>query len=56
MIYNLVLQICGWLFLVLGCVFIFSSAIGFIRMPDFFSKIHAIGISDSFGCPVALFI
>ena len=51
---KLFLQIAGWFCILVGCLFIFSSAVGFIKMPDFFTKVHAAGISDSFGCPLAL--
>lgn len=40
--------------LLIGVFFCFTAAVGLIRMPDFLTKIHAIGISDSFGVPLIL--
>lgn len=44
----------GWIFILLGGIFIFSSAIGCIRFPDFFSKLHAASIGDSCGGPLVI--
>jgi multicomponent Na+:H+ antiporter subunit G len=44
----------GWIILIIGCCFIVVSAIGCIRMPDFYSRMHAAGIGDNAGCLLAL--
>ena len=38
----------------LGSFFVLSSAVGLVRMPDFFSRLHPAGISDSIGLPLIL--
>ncbi len=35
--------------LALGCFFIIVASIGIIRFPDFFSRIHPVGKSDTLG-------
>ena len=44
----------GWFLVLLGSIFIMISAIGSIKMPDFYSKLHAIGVGDSCGAPLCL--
>ena len=44
----------AWLLIFFGLFFIFTALIGSVRMPDFYTKIHAFGISDSFGAPLTL--
>lgn len=40
--------LCG-IFLVIGCFFMLVSAVGVIRFPDFYSRIHPAGKSDTMG-------
>jgi multicomponent Na+:H+ antiporter subunit G len=42
------------IFLIIGCFFIFVSAIGVVRFPDFFSRIHPAGKSDTMGQTMVL--
>jgi len=42
-------------FLVAGCFFILVASIGLIRFPDFFSRIHPAGKSDTIGQGLVLF-
>ena len=49
-IYLLIAQI----MMITGVFFCITAAIGLVRMPDFFTKIHAIGLSDNFGIPLIL--
>lgn len=37
------------LFLFVGCFFIITAAIGTVRFPDFYSRIHPAGKSDTLG-------
>ncbi|MDG2072423.1 MAG: monovalent cation/H(+) antiporter subunit G [Pseudomonadales bacterium] len=46
---NLVIDILSWLLLVVGSVFCIIAAIGVLRLPDYFSRIHAAGILDTLG-------
>ena len=36
-------------FLVLGFFFIFTGAVGILRFPDFYTRLHAMGKSDTIG-------
>lgn len=42
------LEIVGSLFLLAGCVFALTGALGVLRMPDFYSRLHPAGKTDSF--------
>jgi multicomponent Na+:H+ antiporter subunit G len=39
---------------VIGVFFLFVGAIGLVRLPDFFSRLHATGKSDTFGMVLCL--
>ena len=39
----------GWIFLVTGSLFAVIGGIGLLRMPDFYCRIHAAGITDTMG-------
>ena len=41
------LSIVSAILLIVGVFFGLSSAIGILRMPDFFSRIHAVGMTDT---------
>lgn len=41
------------LFLLGGMVFFIGSAIGMLRLPDFYTRIHASGNSETLGCDLA---
>ena len=43
-------EIIGALFILGGSVFFVGSAIGMLRLPDFYSRIHASGNSETLGC------
>lgn len=38
------------LFMIGGMIFFVGSAIGMLRLPDFYSRIHASGNSETMGC------
>jgi len=42
-------EILGWLFLLAGSAFVVTGAFGLIRLPDFYSRIHAGGVTDTLG-------
>lgn len=42
------LDIASAVLLGLGCVFALTGAVGILRMPDFYSRLHPAGKSDSF--------
>lgn len=41
------------LFMLGGLVFFIGSAIGMLRLPDFYSRIHASGNSETLGCSLS---
>ncbi len=38
------------IFMVAGAIFFIASAIGMLRLPDFYTRIHASGNSETMGC------
>jgi multicomponent Na+:H+ antiporter subunit G len=48
------LSILGWILLVLGSFFCLVGSIGLIRIPDFYSRVHAAGVVDSLGAILIL--
>jgi len=44
----------GVLLLFGGCFIVFSGALGLLRFPDFYTRMHAAGLTDAFGAPVIL--
>lgn len=45
---NLV-QILSWVMILLGSVFVIIGGVGLLRLPDFYTRIHAAGITDTLG-------
>ncbi|WP_404306554.1 monovalent cation/H(+) antiporter subunit G [Neorhodopirellula lusitana] len=43
------LEICCWGFLVAGSVFSIIGGIGLVRLPEFYSRMHGGGITDTMG-------
>ena len=48
------LSILGWILLLLGSFFCLVGSIGLIRLPDFYSRVHAAGVVDSLGAILIL--
>lgn len=46
---EIVLGILVWVFLTIGAVFSVIGGFGIIRLPEFFSRMHAGGITDTMG-------
>jgi multicomponent Na+:H+ antiporter subunit G len=44
----------GDAFILLGAFFVLSGALGLVRFPDFFTRLHAAGVIDSLGLPFIL--
>ena len=42
------------LFLALGCFFIFVAAVGLVRFPDFYTRMHPAGKGDTLGQAMVL--
>lgn len=50
----IVLEIISWIFLVLGSFFAVVGGIGIVRMPEFYSRLHGGGITDTLGAALIL--
>ncbi len=51
---NLAIDILSWLALVGGAVFCIIGAAGILRFPEFYSRTHAAGITDTMGAGLIL--
>lgn len=49
-----ILEIISWFFLLSGSFLIITGALGTVRFPDFYTRMHAAGITDSLGAPLVL--
>lgn len=47
-------NIISYAFILAGVFFIFTGALGILRMPDLFTRLHPAGLADSFGAPLVL--
>ncbi|TDD22703.1 monovalent cation/H(+) antiporter subunit G [Nonomuraea diastatica] len=50
----ILLEILSAVLLAAGALFIVSGAVGLLRFPDFYTRIHATGITDSAGAGLIL--
>lgn len=50
----IVLEIISWIFLVLGSFFAVVGGIGIVRMPEFYSRLHGGGLTDTLGAALIL--
>jgi len=48
------LSIAGWILLLLGSFFCLVGSLGLMRLPDFYSRVHAAGVVDSLGAILIL--
>ena len=46
---SLLLDIASWIFLLIGGAFVFIGGIGLLRLPSFFTRLHAASITDTAG-------
>ena len=44
-----VTEILSWVFIIAGSIFLIIGGIGLLRFPDFYTRIHAAGITDTMG-------
>ena len=51
---GLFLDIVSWVFLLAGSFFAVVGALGVIRMPDLFTRLHAAGVTDTMGAGLIL--
>lgn len=46
---DLLISFSSWLLIIIGSVFLIIGAIGIIRLPDMYSRMHGAGIIDTLG-------
>lgn len=44
----------SWALLMSGCVLVIIGALGLVRFPDFYTRMHAAGITDTLGTELIL--
>jgi multicomponent Na+:H+ antiporter subunit G len=44
-----IINIISWIFILIGCLFVFGGALGLIRMPDLYTRVHAASVTDTGG-------
>lgn len=50
----ILLDIITWIFLLAGSFFAIVGAIGIVRLPEFFSRLHGGGITDTLGAALII--
>ena len=51
---DLVLDVLSWILLLGGAIFLLVGAIGALRFPDFYSRLHAVSVCDTLGAGLVL--
>ncbi|NNF17802.1 MAG: monovalent cation/H(+) antiporter subunit G [Gammaproteobacteria bacterium] len=51
---GLAFDILSWVSLLIGAIFLLVGAIGVLRFPDFYSRLHAVSVSDTMGTALIL--
>ena len=51
---GLLLDSLSWLLLVVGGLFVMIGNLGLVRLPDFYTRLHAAGITDTMGAGLML--
>lgn len=46
---ELILDVISWIFFLTGSFFIVTGAVGLVRFPDFYTRLHAAGVTDTAG-------
>jgi multicomponent Na+:H+ antiporter subunit G len=46
---NIAIDIASWILLVAGGLFCIVGGIGLLRMPDFYTRVHAASVTDTLG-------
>ena len=47
---SIIIDLLSWVSLVAGSIFLIIGIIGLIRLPDFFTRLHAASVVDTLGC------
>ncbi len=51
---SLVADVLSWVLLVVGSVFAVLGAVGLLRFPDFYTRMHSVGVSDTMGAALII--
>lgn len=51
---SLLVDILSWACLAAGSVFVLVGAVGLLRMPDFYTRVHAASVTDTLGAGLIL--
>ena len=51
---DILVTITSWLCLLLGSFFCLSGGVGILRFPDFYTRMHASGVTDTLGAGLIL--
>jgi multicomponent Na+:H+ antiporter subunit G len=49
-----ILDILSWILFIAGGILVFAGALGLVRFPDFYTRLHAAGVTDTFGADLVL--
>ena len=49
-----ILEVLSWVFLLAGSTFVIIGAFGMLRLPDFYSRLHPAGLTDTMGAGLIL--
>jgi len=52
---SILLDILTWIFLIGGAFFSIVGGIGIVRMPEFYSRLHGGGVTDTLGAALIIF-
>ena len=55
MSWAVIADLLSWALILAGGGFLISGAVGLIRFPDFYTRIHAAGVTDTLGADLILF-
>ena len=50
----MILDVISWVLIVAGSIFVLGGSIGVLRFPDFYTRIHAAGVTDTLGAELIL--
>ena len=48
-------QVASWISILAGSFFALTGGVGILRLPDFFTRLHAAGVTDTMGAGLILF-
>ena len=51
---EIIINIASWFFVISGVFLIFTGTLGILRLPDFYTRLHAAGITDTLGAELLL--